>query len=282
MIPSRLRHIGLVAVTAALTLVTGCGEVELLSGLGQGDAVKIQVLLTDAGIDADKVEGGRGKDVTWSLMVASKEAAKANALLVKHGVLEPRREVASKESSLPSEPGARRARELRQKESDLEETLRRVPDVIWARVHLSVPEPRSPWSGDDVDRRASASVVMSVWRTESDPIARGDAGGHGLADTGGAIGADPVGAQVLRRDVAAQVAFAVGGLDPADVAVSIYTVGREAPFAADAPSSPGRGRIALTPSLVNLVLGAMVALLAGLLGVFARQNHRLAQSLRDA
>jgi len=275
MIPSRLRRLPLLVAALGLTLVTGCGEVELLTGLGQSDAVKIQVLLTDAGIDAEKVEGGRGKDVTWSLVVAGKEAARANALLVKHGVLEPRREVSANESSLPSEPGARRARELRQKESDLEETLRRVPDVIWARVHLSVPEPRSPWTGSDAPEHASASVVMSVWRTEADAVAAG------ASDAAGPVAADPVGARVLRHDVAAQVAFAVAGLEPADVAVSIYTVGREAPPAAGAPPR-SRGRIAFTPSLVNLVLGGMVGLLAALLGVLARQNHRLAESLRDA
>jgi hypothetical protein len=109
---------------------------------------------------------------------------------------------------------------------------------------------------------------MSVWKTDRTSAA-------GDADDG----AGPVALDVLRDDVAAQVAYSVAGLAPEQVAVAVYPVGRETPAH---PSTGGGGAVRITPSRLNLLLGGVVALLAALLSVFVRQNHRLAASLRDA
>ena len=121
--------------------LAGCGgKVEFLTTLPEADANEVIAALTEAGIGASKVaakEGIAGVEVDKSQTAKAVETLRALGL--------PRERFAGmgqtfKKDGLISSPIEERARYLYALSQDLSSTLARIDGVLFARVHLVLPE----------------------------------------------------------------------------------------------------------------------------------------------
>lgn len=145
--------------TLALLLgLTACGgQVELLSSIAERDANEVIAALANRGIPATKVSGKEGM---VGIQVDQKQAAKAVDLL--RGLGLPRENFSGMgqvftKSGLISSPLEERARYLYALSQELSGTLSNIDGVLFARVHLVLPE-RS--TGLDKDSPSSAAVFL--------------------------------------------------------------------------------------------------------------------------
>ena len=147
------------ALALALGLVlAGCsGKVELLAAVPEADANEVIAALINQGIDASKVPGKEGM---VGVRVASNQSARAVDVLRVLGL--PRERFAGmgdvfRKDGLISSPVEERARYLYALSQDLSATLSRIDGVLFARVHLVLPE---RGSGGDPAMPASAAVFI--------------------------------------------------------------------------------------------------------------------------
>jgi type III secretion protein J len=147
----------LVALLFGLAL-SGCGgKVELLASLPEADANEVIAALINEGIDAVKVPGKEGM---VGIRVDQTQAAKAVDVLRAKGL--PREQFVGmgqvfRKDGLISSPIEERARYLYALSQDLSATLSRIDGVLFARVHLVLPE---RGSGADQDTPSTAAVFM--------------------------------------------------------------------------------------------------------------------------
>jgi type III secretion protein J len=146
---------------AALALLVGLsacsGQVELLSSIAERDANEVIAALVNRGIPATKISGKEGM---VGIQVDQKQAAKAVDLLRSLGL--PRENFTGMgqvftKSGLISSPLEERARYLYALSQELSGTLSNIDGVLFARVHLVLPE---RGSGLDKDSLSSASVFL--------------------------------------------------------------------------------------------------------------------------
>ena len=138
--------------------LAGCGgRVELLASIPEADANEVIAALINEGIDAVKVPGKEGM---VGIQVGKAQSAKAVDVLRAKGL--PREQFVGmgqvfRKDGLISSPIEERARYLYALSQDLSATLSRIDGVLFARVHLVLPE---RGSGSDRDTPSSAAVFI--------------------------------------------------------------------------------------------------------------------------
>ncbi|MEY3665736.1 MAG: hypothetical protein RLZZ153_1918 [Pseudomonadota bacterium] len=152
------RVLARLSLVGALGLLVACsGKVELLSSLPEADANEVIAALLNNGISASKVAGKEGM---VGIEIESSRAAQAVDVLRSLGL--PRERFSGmgqvfKKDGLISSPVEERARYLYALSQDLSATLSRIDGVLFARVHLVLPE---RGSGSDPNTPSSAAVFI--------------------------------------------------------------------------------------------------------------------------
>jgi type III secretion protein J len=145
------------ALLLGLVLVGCSGRVELLASVPEADANEVIAALINQGIDASKVSGKEGM---VGVRVPANQSARAVDTLRVMGL--PRERFAGmgevfRKDGLISSPVEERARYLYALSQDLSATLSRIDGVLFARVHLVLPE---RGSGGEPPMPASAAVFI--------------------------------------------------------------------------------------------------------------------------
>jgi type III secretion protein J len=152
----RLRT-GVAALLSAAWLVACSSNVELLAAIPEADANEVIAALVNAGISAQKVPGKEGM---VGIKVEAALAARAVDTLRVLGL--PREHFTGmgqvfRKDGLISSPVEERARYLNALSQDLSATLSRIDGVLFARVHLVLPE-RGP--ANEADTPSTAAVFI--------------------------------------------------------------------------------------------------------------------------
>ena len=147
-----------------LMLLACGGQVTLMTTIAENDANEIIGALNTAGVNATKIAGKEGM---VGLQVPQADAARAIDTLRALGL--PRENFTGmgqvfQKSGLISSPLEERARDLYALSQDLSATLTRIDGVVFARVHLVLPEKGSAL---DKDSPSSAAVFIKH-RTDHD------------------------------------------------------------------------------------------------------------------
>lgn len=145
------------AFTIGIALAGCSGKVELLAAVPEADANEVIAALINQGIDASKVPGKEGM---VGVRVSASQSARAVDVLRVLGL--PRERFAGmgdvfKKDGLISSPVEERARYLYALSQDLSATLSRIDGVLFARVHLVLPE---RGTGGEPAMPASAAVFI--------------------------------------------------------------------------------------------------------------------------
>lgn len=158
MMSSLIRRLALGLACALMALLTACGgQVELLSTIAEADANEVIAALINNQVRATKVPGKEGM---VGVRVPQEQAAQAVDILRERGL--PREQFSGmgqvfRKDGLISSPIEERARYLNALSQDLSGTLSRIDGVLFARVHLVLPE---RGSGPERDQPASAAVFI--------------------------------------------------------------------------------------------------------------------------
>jgi type III secretion protein J len=153
-----IRRLSLGLVCVLTSWLTACGgQVELLSTIPEADANEVIAALINSQVRASKVPGKEGM---VGVRVPQEQAAQAVDILRERGL--PREHFNGmgqvfRKDGLISSPIEERARYLNALSQDLSSTLSRIDGVLFARVHLVLPE---RGSGSDRDQPASAAVFI--------------------------------------------------------------------------------------------------------------------------
>jgi type III secretion protein J len=202
------------AVTAAL-LLTSCLKHELHTGLTEQESQEIIVLLEEHGLRGVRSQAAAGKgpekgEPSWTVYVqgGGQELVQAWRILQENGL--PRERVKGFEqvytnSGLIPTAGEEKARLLTALSGELSRTLRSLPHVADARVHVVIPEnspllPKEQWSP------TTASVLVKY------------------------LGAEP---PLKEEQVKSLVARGVEGLQPDNVAIVFQKVTPKPPAPRD-------------------------------------------------
>jgi len=153
-----IRRLALGWACALTVLLTACGgQVELLSAIAEADANEVIAALINNQVPATKVPGKEG---LVGVRVPQDKAAQAVDILRERGL--PREQFSGmgqvfRKDGLISSPIEERARYLNALSQDLSATLSRIDGVLFARVHLVLPE---RGGGSERDQSASAAVFI--------------------------------------------------------------------------------------------------------------------------
>lgn len=146
-------------ILSLILLLSGCGgsQVTLFTSVSEDDGNEVIAVLINEGIAATKVAG---KDNMVGVSVGQADTAKAVDILRQRGL--PRETFNGmgsvfQKSGLISSPVEERARYLYALSQELSGTLSRIDGVLFARVHLVLPE---KGSGLDRDTNSSAAVFI--------------------------------------------------------------------------------------------------------------------------
>ncbi len=249
-------------VIATLGTTLACSNEVVQHDLSERQAVQIQVLLENAGIEAVKVRDPKARTASFSIEVSPGEASKARRLMVRHDL--PRRESRGMSETFSADPGLiptamqERARLIAALSGEVEKKLRMVPGVADAHVTVVLPEDDPLRDVDAPAERATASVVyrylVKAKADEKPPLADGDCRSLVAASIPGLSPNDVV---VVARPAIADVFEDVEG----DPTVSFLGVRVH-------PSSRGRFR-----AVVFGLLGVSVLSLGGL-GLLMMRRRR--------
>lgn len=155
-------------VLVVVLLSAGCGKVNVISELGESEALEIIVLLRQNGITATKMPIEGGQEVLWTVAVDSRDAG--NAFLVMSENELPRDQPKGFEAFfgqsklIPTET-EEKAIFLQAQSGELSRTIERMPSVIDARVHISIPnhDPLRQLMEGEKPPRPTASVFVKYW-----------------------------------------------------------------------------------------------------------------------
>lgn len=156
------RLLGFILIAVALS---ACGSVALYHNLNEYEANRILVLLDDNNIKASKEKDTEGREVTWTVMVSTRDESAARRLLVKHNL--PQRPVPGlyevyEEKGLIPTPDEQRGRYLVGTKGELVKALRKFAGVHDVDVVLNIPKKEEISLGESEKVRPSASVVLRV------------------------------------------------------------------------------------------------------------------------
>ena len=249
-------------VLMMMMIGTACSTEVVQHDLSERQAIQIQVLLENAGIEAVKLRDPKARKPTFAIKVRSGEAAKARRLLVSRDM--PRRESAGMSETFSADPGLiptamqERARLIAALSGEVETKLRMVPGVADAHVTVVLPDEDPMRDPDAAEKRATASVVYRYLVTakvgEKPPLEIGDCKSLVAAAVPGLSANDVV---VIARPAIADVFEEIKG----DPTVSFLGVRVH-------PSSRGRFR-----AVVFGLLGVSLLSLMGLGVVLLRRRQ---------
>jgi len=250
----RLRF-ALVAVLSAVSL-TACSKVDLMTGLEEGDAVDMIVLLRQNGISAQKLGVGTGQDVLWSVSVGPRDASNAFLVLAENDQPRPSpkgfADFFGKSKLIPTET-EERAIFLQAQAGELEQTLESMPSVIDARVHISIPQHdalRELVEGTPPPQ-PTAAIFVKHWAPKPDT---------------------PNESKITRSDVQTLVAGSIERLAPEQVQVVLKSV---SPVTTPVVSEP------LDPTLLFYPLAGLTLLLVALLIFLSLRNRSLSRQIDE-
>lgn len=257
---ARLPAPRLAALALALLVLAGCRS-ELFHNLPERDAAEMVQVLQQHSIDAEK-SLDNADDNLWRVTVPRRSDAHARAILIEYDLpreRERRRQDIFAESGVIPTPMVESEKSLEGLEGELAHTLRQMPGVIKARVHV-VP------MGLDITKRMTYPAKASAF-IEYQPTTQGS---RRPIDT---------------VEVQKTIAGAVAGLEPANVAVTFKS------SSIARPTLPGQisagslvrvGPITLeSGSLTTLkVLTAIAVLMIAGLGLAVFWQSRLIGELR--
>jgi type III secretion protein J len=238
---------------ALLALFALACTVPVAVGVDEGDANRIVVALDRASVDATK-EPDPATEGRFRVAVPRDDVARALVAMSAEGLPRPNPagvlSSVDKGALVPSR-AAEHAQVVAGLAGDLERTLESIDGVLAARVHLNLPE------ADPLRDAPAAKATASV-----------------LVEYRGA--ALPISVPEVQR----LLAGGVGGLAPQDVAVVSL------PRAANVPAGEGValshvGPIAVARTsarVLQLALGALLVLVAGLAGITLRLSARLSRA----
>ena len=151
------RHVRLLLLLVLALLLVGCSKQELHTGLGENQANDMVAVLQNAGIDADKSAGEKGK---FSVSVSNGDFARAVDVLRANGL--PRDDYASlgtvfQKGTYNSSQAEEHARLTYALQQELTNTISQIDGVVEARVHLNLPQKEAL---SDTRQPASASVFV--------------------------------------------------------------------------------------------------------------------------
>lgn len=152
------RRFGLMVALAISVLVSACGsKVDLMASIAEADANEVIAALSSAGITATKVAGKEGM---VGIQVPQQSAARAIDTLRQLGL--PRENFVGmgqvfQKSGMISSPLEERARYLYALSQDLSSTLSRIDGVVFARVHLVLPE-----KGTAIEKDSPSSAAVFI------------------------------------------------------------------------------------------------------------------------
>jgi type III secretion protein J len=140
-----------------ILLIFGCNRASIYSNLNEKEAVEMQAILLNQGIDCDKIGN---KDNLWELKISKSQLAEAVELLKGHGY--PKNDYANmgtmfKKEGLVSSPLEQRIRYIYALSQEVAHTISNIDGVITARVHIVLPE-NDPLS--EYFQPSSASVFI--------------------------------------------------------------------------------------------------------------------------
>lgn len=165
-IANQLRQLARCLMLSLPLLLVACGaaKVDLLATVPEADANEMMAALSNVGITSTKVAGKNGN---VGVQIAQSDSARATETLKQLGL--PRETFTGmgqvfQKSGLISSPLEERARYLYALSQDLSATLTRIDGVVFARVHLVLPEKGSAL---EKDSPASAAVFIKH-RTDFD------------------------------------------------------------------------------------------------------------------
>jgi len=159
------RRVGLVLALVLSLLLGACGsKVDLMASMAEADANEVIAALANVGITASKVAGKEGM---VGVQVPQQSAARAIDTLRQLGL--PRENFVGmgqvfQKSGMISSPLEERARYLYALSQDLSSTLSRIDGVVFARVHLVLPEKGSALEKDS----PSSAAVFIKHQTDYD------------------------------------------------------------------------------------------------------------------
>ena len=157
-LPDLWRRARLALVSCLTVMLAACGgQVTLMQAVAENDANEMMGALSNAGISATKLPGKEGM---VGLQVPQGDAARAIDTLRALGL--PRESFAGmgqvfQKSGLISSPLEERARYLYALSQDLSATLTRIDGVVFARVHLVLPE-----KGSTLDKDSPSSAAVFI------------------------------------------------------------------------------------------------------------------------
>jgi type III secretion protein J len=154
-------------IAAALCgLLAGCAT-EIEHELSESEANDILVLLDENGISAHKDAEQGGREVTWKVVVARQDAARAVRVLKENEL--PRQKTTGFEifdqGSLIPTATEERAKLLQSISGELSRTLRSIDGVLIARVHINIPEQSD--LGDVKERPLPTASVLIKYRSNT-------------------------------------------------------------------------------------------------------------------
>ncbi len=239
-----------IQISIALVLTACSSRVELLGNLPERDANEIVAALVNAGIGADKVSG---KDGLVSVQVASARVASAvdtlRALGLPHEQFDGMGKVFRKDG-LISSPTEERARYLYALSQDISSTLSHIDGVVYASVHLVLPESGSVATGDAPS--ASSAAVFIKYRS----------GAH---------------VEILEPQVRRLVASSIPGLTPERVTVVMVRSTLLPPAQVLAVHAARRTDAGWMPNLRWILLALITVAAALALGAVLRRGRGLAR-----
>lgn len=151
------RHVRQFFLLFLALLLAACSKQELHSGLGENQANDMVAVLQNAGIDADKSAGEKGK---FNVSVSNGDFARAVDVLRANGL--PREDYASlgtvfQKGTYNSSQAEEHARLIYALQQELTNTISQIDGVVEARVHLNLPEKEAL---GETRQPASASVFV--------------------------------------------------------------------------------------------------------------------------
>jgi type III secretion protein J len=241
-------------VVFSLLLLTGCSRQELQTGLTEGEAQEVIVLLKDHGLEASRqisISADQGPP-TWTVSVkgGSKNLFLAWKILQENGLPREKatglKDVFSSSSLIPT-ASEEKARMIVGLSGEIRQTLLSVSGIVDARVHVVLPE-NSPLIEKSEWKPATASVLVK-YQGQQLPL--------------------------QPEDVKSLVANGIEGLQPPNVAVVFKKVESTPPPPTEAGSWYFGSR-----DLTVFSLGLLILTTLGSLALLIR-SHRLQAKLRQ-
>ncbi len=145
---------------AALTLLAGCADEEILHGLAEPQANEVLVVLDEGGVSAHKRRED-GQDGGWTVSVPGGDASRAQRILSERELPRPRPagfgEIFGKGGMIPTAT-EEHALYLHALAGELARSVEAIDGVVEARVHLGLPQPDPLRPGERPAPRAAVLV----------------------------------------------------------------------------------------------------------------------------